>query len=136
MSQQQNDSSFSKGLIAGAIIGGAVGAITALLFAPKPGVELRRDIAEVSTELYDKASEYWKNVESHVGASVQNAVNEGRIKAQNIVESARKQADDLISNAEYVMKEARNKATTAKNALNAGAEAFRSELNANSNEKL
>ena len=29
--------SYAKGFLLGAIIGGAVGAITALLFAPKPG---------------------------------------------------------------------------------------------------
>jgi gas vesicle protein len=41
--------------LAGALIGGAIGAITALVFAPKSGRELRRDIADRSAELYDKA---------------------------------------------------------------------------------
>ena len=36
----------NKGFILGAIIGSAVGAITALIFAPKSGRELRQDINE------------------------------------------------------------------------------------------
>lgn len=65
----------TKGLLWGALVGSVVGSVTALLFAPKPGKELRKDIAEgtaagiekvqeiavqagdKSVELYDKAKD-------------------------------------------------------------------------------
>lgn len=44
--------------VLGAIIGGAAAAITALLFAPKPGKELRQDIADEVHNLMDTAQDY------------------------------------------------------------------------------
>ncbi|MFZ2847937.1 MAG: YtxH domain-containing protein, partial [Trichococcus flocculiformis] len=46
------------GFVLGAIIGGAAAAITALLFAPKPGKELRDDITEEVNNLLDTARDY------------------------------------------------------------------------------
>ena len=46
--------SYAKGFLLGAIIGGAVGAITALLFAPKPGKELREELSYRSKDLIEK----------------------------------------------------------------------------------
>ncbi len=37
------------------LIGGGIGAAVALLFAPKPGREIREDIADLATEGYDQA---------------------------------------------------------------------------------
>jgi gas vesicle protein len=132
-------SEFSKGLILGSIIGGAVGAIMALLYAPKPGTELRKDIAEKSTEICGKAIDSFSQVENNVGASLKYTMNEGRAKAQNIIESAKRQAEDLIYNAEKILDDAKNKASNAKevveekiqdfrNAAKAGADAFKSEM--------
>ncbi|ETT30211.1 gas vesicle protein [Paenibacillus sp. FSL R7-269] len=44
----------SKSLLWGVLAGSIVGSVTALLFAPKPGKELRKDIAEGTTEAVDK----------------------------------------------------------------------------------
>jgi gas vesicle protein len=132
-------SEFSKGLILGSIIGGAVGAIIALLYAPKPGVELRKDIADKSTEIYGKAVDSLSQLETNVGTTMMQTMNEGKTKAQNIIESAKRQAEDLIYNAEKVLDEAKSKASNAKEiveekiqdirqAAKAGADAFRSEM--------
>ncbi len=134
-----NESNYTKGFVVGALIGGAVGAITALLLAPKSGKELRQDIANKSTDVYGKAGEYWNVVEDKVGSTVTNTVNEGKIKAQNIINSAKRQAEDLLQKAENVLSDAKDKATTAKDtvvnkyetvkdAAKAGADAFRNEL--------
>ena len=77
-----------KSFILGALIGGAIGAVTALLFAPKSGRELRRDIVDTSTDIYDKASDY-----------ISNAVNEGKYRAQGIIDSAKRKADSIITDA-------------------------------------
>ncbi|OGU11935.1 MAG: hypothetical protein A2X61_13515 [Ignavibacteria bacterium GWB2_35_12] len=143
MSKDSDSGSFTRGLFLGAILGGLVGAVTALLLAPKSGAELRKDLAEKSAELYDKATDMLQTVEANVGDAVHTAVNEGKVRAQNIVQSAKSQAEELMSNADAVLKEARSKAHTAKenigdklqnvkDAAKAGVEAFRSEMDSSS----
>jgi gas vesicle protein len=140
MSNSTENSNYTKGLVVGALIGGAVGAVVALLFAPKSGVELRREIAETSSDVYNKAYDYFSKVEDNVGTMVGNTVNEGKLRAEKIVNSAKRQAENLISNAENVLQEAKNKAYNLKDnvqekignirdAAKAGAEAFKTELN-------
>lgn len=87
----------TKGLLWGALVGSVVGSVTALLFAPKPGKELRKDISEgtaagiekvqgiavqagdKSVELYDKAKDSIGHVVHEVrewSKSCSNAVEE------------------------------------------------------------
>lgn len=47
----------NKSLLWGILAGSVVGSVTALLFAPKPGKELRKDIADGTTEAIDKVQE-------------------------------------------------------------------------------
>jgi gas vesicle protein len=51
-----------KAFVVGAIIGGVVGSIGALLFAPKAGRELRKDIAEQVDVVSEKTQEVAKSV--------------------------------------------------------------------------
>ncbi|WP_248924805.1 YtxH domain-containing protein [Paenibacillus hamazuiensis] len=46
-----------KDLLIGAVVGGVLGAVTALLFAPKSGRELRADIAEQYHNVSEKTQE-------------------------------------------------------------------------------
>ena len=89
--------------------------------------------------MYDKATDLLQTVEANVGDVVSSAVNEGKVRAQSIVQSAKSQAEELMSNADAVLKEARSKAHTTKDnigdklqnvkdAAKAGVEAFRSEM--------
>ena len=73
-----NENNYWKGLVAGTIIGGLAGAVTALLLAPKSGKELRKDIAEKSQDLYDKAADYLSIFEENMGNAVSTTVNEGK----------------------------------------------------------
>jgi gas vesicle protein len=131
-----NGSNYTRGFIAGAIIGGFAGAVAALLLAPKSGNELRRDIADTSVDIYTKAQDYFKTVEGQVS----NVVNEGKAKAQGIMESARNKAEELLADAESVLKDARVKAVSTKDqiqhriedirdAVKAGSDAFSEEIN-------
>lgn len=52
----------SKGWIWGAAIGTIVGSVTALLFAPKPGKELRKDIADGARQVGEKTQEVAEKV--------------------------------------------------------------------------
>lgn len=74
-----------KDLLVGAVIGGAVGAITALLFAPKSGKELRGDIAQQVKAAADKTQQFagqvsdkTQQVAKQVGAQTSEWV--GKIK--------------------------------------------------------
>ncbi len=136
----KGESSFTQGIILGVFIGGTIGAITALLLAPKSGAELRKDIAEKSHEFYDKTADYLYTAESQIGSAVSNTVNEGRVRAQNIINSAKRQAEDILVSAESVLHDAKAKAFSAKegvqekisnikNAAKASADAFKNELN-------
>ncbi len=139
-------SSYTKGFVIGAIIGGAIGAITALLLAPKSGKELRQEIAEKSNELYGLASDYVSKIEENVGSSISATVNEGKLRAENIIASAKKQAGDILSNAEKILSDAKTKAAsikdelqekidTVKDAAKAGADAFKAELDSSESQQ-
>jgi gas vesicle protein len=131
---KNNESGFVKGLALGALIGATAGAITALLFAPKTGRELRQDLAIKSGEIYDDVEDI-----------VASAVNTGKTRAQEIISSAKKQAEGLMRNAEKIMADAKVKAIDAKDtvqsavgvlkdATKAGVEAFKDEIKTASND--
>ena len=145
MGKSKEDFAYTKGLLFGTLLGGAVGAITALLLAPKSGAELRRDLAEKSQDVYDKASDYMANIEGSVGSVVNTTVNESKIRAQSIIDSAKDQAQVLIENAESVLSDAKEKALSAskdvsdkisqvKEAAKAGSDAFKQEMKSASND--
>jgi|ERR1044071_3977578 gas vesicle protein len=67
------------------LIGGGIGAIIALLFAPKPGSELRGDIADVTRKGIDKSRE----AASFVGDKAGDYYGTVRDKASDWVGGAR-----------------------------------------------
>jgi len=139
MNNNNNNDSYARGLITGAFLGGAIGAVAALLFAPKSGEDLRRDLADKSQVAVDKAQGYISDIEVDLNSVVKSTVNEGKKKADAIIGSAKTQAEEIISNAEAVLSSARTKATSTKenvqnkisnvkDATNAGVSAFKDEL--------
>lgn len=135
----KSENNYWKGFFAGSLLGGIAGAVTALLLAPKSGSELRRELADKSHDLYDKASDYFNVFEENVDTVVTDTVNEGRERAKSIINSAREQADELLKNAEEVFQSAKEKAENLKvsvedkvenlkDAAKAGADAFRDEI--------
>jgi ElaB/YqjD/DUF883 family membrane-anchored ribosome-binding protein len=92
--------------------------------------------------MYDKASDVFSSVESNVSSAINTTVNEGKIRAQKIINSARRQAEDLLASAENVLHDARSRASFAKDniqhkienlreAAKASADAFKSEMGSN-----
>ena len=95
---EDNNSSYSKGFLIGAVVGGAVGAVVALLFAPKSGRELRRDIADRTEEVVDKAQQMFNNATSggqESRSGLDDVVNEGRIAAERIVSTVESMQRDV-----------------------------------------
>lgn len=86
------------------LVGGGIGAVIALLFAPKSGVELRGDIAdatrkgiekgrETATQLQEKAGEYYEVSREKANELYQT----GREKAGEFTEKARSAAAQSVN---------------------------------------
>ena len=86
------------------LVGGGIGAVIALLFAPKSGVELRGDIADVTrkgiekgretaTQLQEKAGEYYEVSREKANEIYQT----GREKAGEFTEKARSAAAQSVN---------------------------------------
>jgi len=84
------------------LIGGGIGAILALLFAPKSGQELRGDIAdatrkgidrsrEAAQQLGDRAGEYYEATRNRAGELYSQAAERVGEVAQNAREAAARQ---------------------------------------------
>ena len=95
------------------IVGGAVGAAVALLFAPKKGEELRKELGEKITELVNKA----KDIDSkEVKENIEKKVNE--IKAdlkdldkEKVKKIATKKGEQIKAKAEDLVEYAKEKGT-------------------------
>jgi len=85
------------------LIGGGIGAILALLFAPKSGQELRGDIAdatrkgidrsrEAAQQLGDRAGEYYEATRTRAGELYTQAAERVTEVAQNAREAAARQS--------------------------------------------
>ena len=47
-----------EGFVVGAVVGAVVASVASLLFAPKSGKDLRRDISEGTNETLEQADDY------------------------------------------------------------------------------
>lgn len=97
----------TKGWILGAAIGTIVGSVTALLFAPKPGRELRKDIAEgarqvgeKTQEVAEKVSEQSSQLASKVKETAGGLVNEFQAWRATKAGVEQVEKEDVVSPAE------------------------------------
>jgi len=67
------------------LIGGGIGAVIALLFAPKAGQKLRSDIADATRQSLDKAEE----LGDHLGKKAGAVYEDTRTKAEEIYDTAK-----------------------------------------------
>ena len=119
-----------KGLVIGLVAGGTIGAILALLYAPKSGKELRADIKEKADGLMDGAEEYMHAAKSKAG----DIVSEAKKRSDQLITDAKRKADSLLEDADKIISDARQKAgpiveegARVKNAVKAGVDAFKEE---------
>ncbi|QJC51556.1 YtxH domain-containing protein [Paenibacillus albicereus] len=85
------------GFLLGALAGGIIGSVTALLFAPKSGSELRSDIGDRATRAADKAGE----IGSRIGSSAAEAARHTADSAAVLKEKAIHTADQLASGIKF-----------------------------------
>ncbi len=108
----------TKGFIFGLLAGSAIGALLALLYAPKSGRELRADLKAKTDELMDNAESIMQNT---------------RVRAQEVASEARKRSEQVISD---VLNTAKQRSSSiieegikVKDAVKAGVDAYKQERN-------
>jgi gas vesicle protein len=99
------------------IIGGGIGAILALLFAPKSGVELREDIADVTRKGLEKGREAAGQVGNYAGEYYEVAKD----KTGELYNAAQEKAGELAGRAKDVATRTANPFTAA---IDAGKKAY------------
>jgi gas vesicle protein len=122
------------------IVGGGIGAILALLFAPKSGEELRGDIAdatrkgiekskETAAQLQERAGEYYEVGRERAGELYNTATD----KAGELYETA---ADKAVELTEKAKSAAANTANPFTAAIEAGKDAYTAEKRKNESKAI
>lgn len=114
MRHERDDSSVATKLTY-LIIGGGIGAVIALLFAPKSGEELRGDIADATRKGIEKSKETAAHLQEKAGEYYETS----REKANELYHSATERAGELGD-------KARSAAANAANPFSAAIEAGKS----------
>lgn len=130
MGDRERDSDISTKLTY-LLIGGGIGAVIALLFAPKSGQELREDIADVTRKgidrtrdaaLYarDRAGEYYEVGRTRAGEFYET----GRERASELYSTATERANELADAARAAATRQTGPLTAA---IDAGKQAYKEE---------
>ena len=99
-----NNSDFGA-FMAGFIIGGLVGAATALLLAPQSGEETRTIIHDKSIELRDKATE----TTAEARARAEAALREAQARYDEVTRQAKEKTEELLKRGQVVLEEQKSK---------------------------
>jgi gas vesicle protein len=99
---------YVKGLFIGLLTGGAIGAFVALLYAPKSGKELRKDIENKTDEYYDETEKFIADAK----VKAKDMMNEGKKRSEQLIANAKSRSEELLKNAERIFTEAKSKTGT------------------------
>ena len=111
------------------LIGGGIGAVIALLFAPKSGQELREDIADATRKGLEKGKETAAQLQERAGEYYEV----GRERASELYQSAQDRAGELGEKARSAAARTANPFTAA---VEAGKEAYVAEKRRNESKAI
>ena len=111
------------------LVGGGIGAILALLFAPKSGEELRGDIADVTRKGIEKSKETAAQLQDRAGEYYEVS----RDKANEFYQTASEKAADLTERAKSVAATTANPFSAA---IEAGKDAYTAEKRKNESKEI
>ena len=111
------------------IVGGGIGAILALLFAPKSGEELRGDIADVTRKGIEKSKEAASQIQEKAGDYYEIS----RDKANEFYQTAQEKAGEL---GEKAMAAASRSTNPFSAAIEAGKDAYTEEKRKNESKAI
>jgi gas vesicle protein len=114
-------------LLKGLIIGGLVGAVLGILYAPKSGKETREDIARKTEDLVEKAKEEYEKAVTKSKLAYESAIKH----LQDLESSAKEKVEEVESKvAEFAQQSSetiQDNKNRLKKAIDAGVEAYREE---------
>ena len=93
----------------GAMIGAAVGAAIALLYAPAEGRELRQGMSDTLDTIVGGAKDLVNGVKTAAEKVFREGLDEEDDEERTIVERTRERADDIIETADRAIAEARRR---------------------------
>jgi gas vesicle protein len=96
MTARYRDDRSGGGFVMGLVTGSLLGAALAVLFAPKPGADMRQDLASGAEEFGRVARDRWQDV----AATAASAVDQGRGVYQQARESVKKTAAGVAESAD------------------------------------
>jgi gas vesicle protein len=127
-----NNDGTTKGFIFGLLAGSAIGAILALLYAPKSGRELRADLKSKTDELMDNAETILQDART----KIPDIASEARKRGEQVISEVKTQASSLIEDADKVLNNVKQRSGSmldegvrVKDAVKAGMDAFKQERN-------
>jgi gas vesicle protein len=112
--------SSAKSFFIGLFTGGAIGGLAALLYAPKSGKELRKDIKKKGREVAKDTGDYIENAKNKAS----EIIYDGRQKTEEILREAKEKAEGLLSQSRDFVSE---ESAKIKDAFKAGVDSFKDE---------
>ena len=113
--------------IAGIVVGGFLGAIIGILYAPKSGKETREEIGKKTDELLSKAKEEYDNAIEKSRKAYEAALE----KFKQLELQTQKKVDEVGEKVEEIKEQGKDRLQEGKgrikNAIAAGVEAFKEE---------
>lgn len=106
------------------LIGGGIGAVLALLFAPKSGIELREDIAVATKKGIEKS----KETAQHLQEAAEDYYEVTRDRASEFYENAQEKASEIGAKAKSAAAQTSNPISAA---IDAGKQAYLDEKRKN-----
>ena len=88
--EEDSSSINSKDFIIGALVGGIIGAATALFIAPKAGKELRNDITEQARNISEKTDKLYRDITETAKEKTSSVSEAVSVKSAEIVSKVRR----------------------------------------------
>lgn len=111
----------------GIIVGGAIGAIVGILYAPKSGKETREELSGKMDDLYTRAQEEYEQSLEKARNTYENAIS----RLKTLEENAKKKVGEVEELVEDVVEQGKttvdNNRGRLKKALNAAKDAYKEE---------
>ena len=129
MARDYDDGSSAATKLTYLLVGGGIGAVLALLFAPKSGVELREDIADATRKGLEKSKEAAAQLQEKAGEYYEVS----RERAGELYDTATERAAAIADKAKSAAATAANPFTAA---IDAGKEAYTAEKRKNESKAI
>ena len=94
-----------KGYLSGLITGGVIGGLAALLFTPKSGKELRKNIGEKTDVLLDSTNQIYENVKDKAS----EVITDTKEKAGELIDSGKKMFSSASETTGDILSEGKDK---------------------------